>query len=198
MAEPRIAQYERKTAETEITVEINLDGTGQAEVETGIGFFDHMLTHIARHGLFDLKIKAKGDLWIDDHHTVEDVGICLGEALARAVGDKAGMVRFGNSILPMDEALVLVALDFSGRPLLMYDAEIRREKVGDFATEMVPEFFRALSVHAGITLHIQVLSGDNAHHIVEATFKSFARALSAATRTDPRIHGVLSTKGSID
>jgi imidazoleglycerol-phosphate dehydratase len=198
MAESRIGKFDRKTAETDISVELNLDGAGKAEIKTGVGFFDHMMTHITHHGLFDLKLVAEGDHWIDDHHTIEDVGICFGKALALAVGDKAGMTRYGHSILPMDETLVMVALDFSGRPYLGYDASFDREMVGGFSTEMVPEFFRAVAVHAGMTLHIKVLSGSNAHHIIEGIFKAFGRALSMATRLDPRIHGVLSTKVSID
>lgn len=198
MSAERIGIVNRETAETKISVEINLDGSGKAEIDTGIGFFDHMLTHITHHGLFDLKLHCKGDLEVDGHHSVEDIGICLGKAILEAVGDKVGMTRYGSCILPMDESLVLVALDLSGRPYLGYEVSIPREKVGEFATELIPEFFRAVAVHSGMNLHIREIAGENSHHIMEAIFKAFGRALSTATRLDPRIHGVLSTKGSLD
>lgn len=195
--ESRTALITRKTAETDITVEINLDGTGCAEIDTGIGFFDHMLNSFARHGLFDLKVHVKGDLEVDCHHTIEDTGIVLGEAIKQAVGDKKGICRFGNFILPMDETLVLCALDLSGRPYLRYDLTLTVPKVGDFDTEMVHEFFYAVSYAAGMNLHIKQLDGENNHHIIEAAFKAFAKALDQATSYDERITDVLSTKGSL-
>ncbi len=194
---PRTATIERNTKETKITVSLNLDGTGQSDVHTGIGFFDHMLDGFARHGLFDLTVRAEGDLDVDTHHTVEDTGIVLGKAIREAVGDKKGIVRFGTKILPMDDALVLCALDLSGRPYLAYDLNLDREKVGVLETEMVREFFYAVSYAAEMNLHLKQISGFNNHHIIEAAFKAFAKALDEATQTDPRISGVLSTKGTL-
>ena len=194
---PRTATIERNTKETKITVSLNLDGTGRSDVHTGIGFFDHMLDGFARHGLFDLTVRAKGDLDVDTHHTVEDTGIVLGKVIREVVGDKKGIVRFGTKILPMDDALVLCALDLSGRPYLAYDLNLDREKVGELETEMVREFFYAVSYAAEMNLHLKQISGYNNHHIIEAAFKAFAKALDEATQTDPRIAGVLSTKGTL-
>lgn len=194
---PRTATIERNTKETKITVSLNLDGTGRSDVHTGIGFFDHMLDGFARHGLFDLTVRAEGDLEVDTHHTVEDTGIVLGKAIREAVGDKNGIVRFGTKILPMDDALILCALDLSGRPYLAYDLNLDREKVGGLETEMVREFFYAVSYAAEMNLHLKQISGYNNHHIIEAAFKAFAKALDEATQTDPRIAGVLSTKGTL-
>ena len=193
----RTAQIERKTAETDITLEINLDGQGEYEIATGIGFFDHMLTHVAKHGKFDLQVAAHGDLQVDQHHTVEDVGIVLGQALKQAVGDKAGMARFGETTAPMDEALVTAVIDFGGRPYLEYGLQVPTQKVGDFDTELTREFFLAVVNNAGLNLHLRQGAGDNSHHIVEAAFKAFARALDQATRLDPRVSGVPSTKGTL-
>ena len=194
----RMAQLERVTNETQITVELDLDGTGQSEVATGIGFFDHMLDQLARHALMDLKIKATGDLHIDDHHTVEDTGIALGQALARALGDKRGIRRYGSCHLPMDDALVRAALDLSGRPYLVWSVPFEAPKIGSFDTELVREFFQAFSTHGGITLHVERLAGLNAHHLAEATFKSVARALRMGIEPDPRAAGAVpSTKGSL-
>ena len=187
----------RTTKETDITVTLNLDGTGKTEIDTRIGFFDHMLNGFARHGLFDLTVHAKGDLEVDSHHTIEDTGIVLGQAILEAIGDKAGIKRFGHMILPMDETLVLSAVDLCGRPYLSFQAEFTREKVGEMETEMVKEFFYAVSYAAQMNLHIKVLDGGNNHHIIEAMFKAFAKALDEATSFDPRIAGVLSTKGSL-
>ena len=194
---PRTATIERNTKETKITVSLNLDGTGRSDIHTGIGFFDHMLDGFARHGLFDLTARADGDLHVDTHHTVEDTGIVLGKAIREAVGDKKGIVRFGTKILPMDDALVLCALDLSGRPYLACDLNLDREKVGELETEMVREFFYAVSYAAEMNLHLKQISGYNNHHIIEAAFKAFAKALDEATQTDPRIAGVLSTKGTL-
>ena len=193
----RTASIERETSETHVKVALNLDGTGVAQVVTGVGFFDHMLNQIARHGLLDLTISAEGDLHIDDHHTVEDVGIALGTALREAVGDKAGIVRYGQSLLPMDEALVLCSLDFSGRGHLEYGLTFGSTKIGSFDTELVLEFFRAVASNAGITIHLRQLSGTNAHHIAEAAFKAFGRAVDMATRLDDRVTGVPSSKGAL-
>ena len=193
----RIAAITRTTKETDISLTLNLDGSGQAEIDTGIGFFDHMLDGFARHGLFDLQVKIKGDLQVDTHHTIEDTGIVLGNAIAQAVGDKAGIVRYGSRILPMDEALILCALDLCGRPYLVYDLRLDREKVGELETEMVREFFYAVSYGAAMNLHLKQLEGSNNHHIIEGAFKAFAKALDEATRLDERIIGVLSTKGSL-
>ena len=193
----RTADYVRKTKETDISLHLNLDGTGSSSINTGIGFFDHMLDGFARHGLFDLKVNVAGDLAVDCHHTIEDTGIVLGNAIKEAVGDKKGIRRYGSCILPMDETLVLCAVDLSGRPYLGWDAEFATEKIGDMATEMVKEFFYAVSYSAAMNLHIKVLSGGNSHHVAEAMFKSFAKALDAATQYDSRITDVLSTKGSL-
>lgn len=194
----REASIERETKETKISLSIRLDGSGQADIQTGIGFFDHMLTHIAKHGLFDLRVTAKGDLEVDAHHTVEDVGICLGKALIEAVGKPKGLTRFGHAVVPMDEALAEAAIDFSGRPYLVFDAGIAAERVGAFDTELTEEFFRAVSVNARITLHLVLRYGKNAHHGIEALFKAFGRALDQALRLDPRVKGVPSTKGVLE
>jgi len=194
MAE-RSAQITRETNETQITLELALDGCGEYEIDTGVGFFDHMLTHIARHGLFDLKVKATGDVEVDYHHLVEDVGIVLGGAIAAAVGDKRGLVRYGLAACPMDEALVLVAIDVGGRPYCRCELELPVEKIGGFDTQLVNEFFAAVAMNAALALHVVQQSGGNAHHIVEGAFKSFARALDQATRLDERVTGVPSTKG---
>ncbi len=192
----RAAERRRTTRETDIVLRLDLDGDGSpGEIATGVGFFDHMLTHVARHGLLRLSVQCKGDLDVDDHHTVEDVGIALGQALGEAVGDKAGMVRYGAATIPMDEALVLCALDFSGRGGLYADLSFPDHRIGAFATELVEEFFHAVARSAGLTLHLRQLAGRNAHHIAEAAFKAFGRALDAATRLDARIEGVPSTKG---
>ncbi|MFY0692187.1 MAG: imidazoleglycerol-phosphate dehydratase HisB [Paracoccaceae bacterium] len=194
----RTARITRNTAETEITVEINLDGTGSYDNETGVGFFDHMLDQLARHALIDMTVRAKGDLHIDDHHTVEDTGIALGQALTEALGDKRGIRRYGECHLPMDDAQVRAALDLSGRPFLVCNLELPTAKIGSFDTELVREFFQALATHGGITLHIDTLHGFNSHHIAEAAFKAVARALRAAVETDPRkADAIPSTKGTL-
>ena len=193
----RTATVSRKTGETDITVTINLDGSGRAQVNTGIGFFDHMLNSFARHGLFDLTVTADGDLEVDCHHTIEDTGIVLGEAIKEALGDKAGIRRFGYFLLPMDEALVLCAVDLSGRPYLVMDAQFAGERVGGFDTQMVHEFFYAVSYSCGMNLHLRELSGSNDHHVIEAMFKAFGKALDQAVSYDERINGVFSTKGSL-
>ncbi|WP_300443487.1 imidazoleglycerol-phosphate dehydratase HisB [uncultured Mameliella sp.] len=194
----RTAKITRKTAETEINVEINLDGTGTYDNETGVGFFDHMLDQLSRHALIDMTVRAKGDLHVDDHHTVEDVGIALGQALTQAMGDKTGIVRYGSCLLPMDDALVRAALDLSARPFLVWNLDLPSQKIGTFDTELVREFFQALSTHGGITLHIDQLHGVNSHHITEAAFKAVARALRDALETDPRkADAVPSTKGAL-
>lgn len=193
----RIGKIERNTKETRIVLEINLDGSGRADIHTGIGFFDHMLNSFARHGLFDLTVKAAGDLEVDCHHTIEDVGIVLGQAIAQAAGDKKSIRRYGDCILPMDEALILCAVDLSGRPYLGFEASIPAERVGGFDTEMAKEFFYAVSYSAAMNLHIRQLAGSNSHHILEGMFKSFAKALDEAVTADPRISDVLSTKGSL-
>lgn len=193
----RTATVERVTGETAVTVSLNLDGSGQTQVATGIGFFDHMLILLGKHGLFDLAIEAKGDLFVDGHHTVEDTGIVLGQALAKTLGDKSGIKRYGTAYVPMDEALASVSLDISGRPYLVFDAVLPGERVGQFDSELAEEFFRALSIHAGLTLHVRLLSGKNTHHIIEAMFKALGRALNDATRQDDRIKGVMSTKGML-
>lgn len=191
----RIADVSRKTKETDITVELNIDGSGKYDIDTGVGFFDHMLSGFARHGFFDLKVKVTGDLEVDAHHTVEDTGIVLGTAFAKAIGDKKGIKRFGDCILPMDDALVLAAVDISGRHYFDIDLPIDVPVVGDFDTQLVNEFFYSFADAAKINLHIKKLSGNNAHHIIEATFKAVSKALDAATQMDPRNEGVLSTKG---
>ncbi len=193
----RAARIERNTNETKIKLALNLDGSGQADIHTGIGFFDHMLNGFARHGLFDLSVTVDGDLEVDTHHTVEDTGIVLGKAIKEAVGDKKGIVRYGSKILPMDESLILCALDLCGRPYLVYDLILDREKVGELETEMVREFFYAVSYGAEMNLHLKQLSGFNSHHIIEGAFKAFAKALDEATRFDERITDVLSTKGTL-
>ena len=191
----RRAEIERKTAETQISIKLNLDGEGTCDIATGIGFLDHMLTLLAKHSFMDLTVKAKGDLEVDSHHTVEDIGIVLGEALQEALGDKAGIHRYGNCFIPMDETLAQVCLDFSGRPFLVFGAEIPKIQLGNYDTEMTEEFFRAVAVHCGLTLHIRVLYGSNVHHIIEAIFKAFARAVAEAASVDPRVKGVMSSKG---
>lgn len=194
----RKAKISRKTAETEITVELNLDGTGTYANQTGVGFFDHMLDQLARHSLMDIAITAKGDLHIDDHHTVEDCGIALGQALTRALGDKRGIRRYGHFTLAMDDAQLACALDLSGRPYLVWTVDFPTPKIGSFDTELVREFFQALSTHGGITLHMDRVHGFNSHHIAEAAFKAVARALRMAVETDPRLGDVLpSTKGAL-
>lgn len=193
----RTASVERSTKETKIRMRLNLDGSGTADLKTGIGFFDHMLDGFARHGLFDLSVHVDGDLHVDCHHTVEDTGIVLGQAIREAVGDKKGIRRYGSCILPMDEALVLCAVDLSGRPYYMSDAQFTVPRIGDLDTEMVKEFFYAVSYSGQMNLHFKVLSGSNNHHICEAMFKAFAKALDAATAYDGRITDVLSTKGSL-
>ncbi|SDA39805.1 imidazoleglycerol-phosphate dehydratase [Lachnospiraceae bacterium G11] len=191
----REAKINRKTKETDIEVKLNLDGTGIGDISTGIGFFDHMLEGFTRHGLFDLTLKCRGDLNVDGHHTVEDCGIVLGNAIKEAIGDKAGIKRYGNFILPMDDALILCAIDLCGRPYFEYDLEFPTEKCGEMDTELVREFFYALSYSAMMNIHIRQLSGVNSHHIAEAAFKAFAKALDQATGYDERIKDVLSTKG---
>lgn len=197
MMQNRQATIKRETLETRIELSVNLDGEGRYEVTTGIGFFDHMLSLMARHGFLDLNVQVKGDLEIDDHHTVEDVGIVLGTVLKEALGDKKGIARYGTAFVPMDESLAMVSLDISNRPFLVFEADFLREKVGEMATELVEEFFRAVSVMAGITLHVRLLSGKNTHHMIEAIFKAFGRALGIAVSQDPRIEGVMSTKGML-
>ena len=193
----REAVIVRNTNETKIEVRLNLDGSGKYTVDTGVGFFDHMLAGFARHGFFDLCVKVDGDLEVDEHHTVEDTGIALGTAIREALGDKAGIRRFGHSFVPMDDALVLCAVDLSGRPYLSWDASFTADAIGSMDTQLAKEFFYAVSYSAGMNIHIKVISGENDHHIMEAMFKAFARALDMATVKDPRIEGVLSTKGSL-
>jgi len=195
--ETRQASLARRTSETDITLAVNLDGDGTSEIVTGVGFFDHMLTHVARHGLLHLTVKASGDLHIDGHHTVEDIGIALGQALREAVGDKVGITRYGHSLVPMDEALVACALDWSGRGLLVEDFDFAAPKIGSFDTELVAEFFRAVAANAGLTLHFEQRRGRNAHHVAEAAFKAFGRALDMAKRRDARVQGIPSTKGTL-
>lgn len=194
----RKATINRKTKETNISMELNIDGKGINEIDTGIGFLNHMLTHISKHGFFDLKVKAVGDLDVDSHHTIEDIGIVLGKSIKEALGDKTGIKRYGSSIVPMDEALVLCAVDISGRPLYISNAEFTVERLGSFDTEMVEEFFRAVCINSGINMHIKVLDGKNNHHIAEAMFKAFGKSLDEATQMDSRIEGVLSTKGTLE
>lgn len=195
---PRTASVTRNTAETHITVSLNLDGTGKANFSTGIGFFDHMLDQIARHGMIDLDIQAKGDLHIDGHHTVEDVGITLGQAVAKAVGDKIGLRRYGHAYVPLDEALSRVVIDFSGRPGLVMDVPFKSGSIGQFDVQLAHEFFQGFCNHAFVTLHIDNLKGENAHHQCETVFKAFARALRMALELDPRSAGIIpSTKGSL-
>ena len=194
----RVGEIRRSTKETEIFVRVDLDGRGEASVRTGLGFFDHMLDALARHGLLDLTVEARGDLHVDGHHTVEDTGIALGLAIERALGDRAGIRRYADALVPLDEALVRAVVDVSGRPFLHYAVDIPKwQMLGDYDVFLTPEFFRALVLNAGLTAHLDLVRGDNPHHIVEATFKAFARALDAATTLDPRVTGVPSTKGSL-
>ena len=194
----RIAYIERKTNETDIKLELHIDGAGQTKIDTGIGFFDHMLNSFAKHGFFDLKAIVKGDLFVDSHHTIEDTGIALGEAIKKAVGDKKGIKRYGQRLLPMDETLVMCAIDLSGRPYLSFDMDFTVDQVGYFDTEMVKEFFYAVSYSSGMNLHIKQINGSNNHHLIEAAFKAFAKALDEATQIDPRMKdSVLSTKGTL-
>ncbi len=194
----RAAEIRRTTKETDLFVRVVIDGRGESKVKTGIGFFDHMLDAFARHGLFDVTVEAQGDLHVDGHHTVEDTGIAVGTAIARALGDRAGIRRYGDAMVPLDDALVRAVVDVSGRPYLHYDIEIPKwQMLGDYDVFLTPEFFRAVVLNAGLTAHLDLVRGDNPHHIVEAAFKSFARALDAATVVDPRVVGVPSTKGSL-
>lgn len=195
--EKRVASVSRKTKETDIAMTIDLDGAGKSSISTGIGFFDHMLEGFSKHGFFDLDLTVKGDLYVDGHHTVEDTGIVLGKAIAQAVGEKNGIRRYGYFILPMDDALCLCAVDLCGRPYLNFECEFPTERVGELDTELVREFFYAVSYGAGMNLHIKMLSGVNSHHMIEAAFKAFAKALDMATSYDERITGVLSTKGAL-
>ncbi|GAB6136832.1 imidazoleglycerol-phosphate dehydratase HisB [Halanaerobaculum tunisiense] len=194
----RQTKLERKTSETEIELELNLDGAGVAKVDTPVPFLNHMLELFARHGLFDLKLEVSGDVEIDAHHSVEDIGIVLGDALQEAIGDKQGIKRYGDQFVPMDEALLHTAIDFSGRYYLKYSVTGLQDKVGDFDTELVEEFFRALAYNAGLNLHIRMIAGTNTHHIIEGIFKSFTRALAQAVEIDDRIEGVMSTKGQLE
>ncbi|MEK7817731.1 MAG: imidazoleglycerol-phosphate dehydratase HisB [Actinomycetota bacterium] len=191
----RTATIERTTAETKITVKLAVDGAGESKINTGVGFFDHMLTLFAKHGLFDLEVAAKGDLEVDGHHTVEDVGICLGQAFEKALGDKKGITRYGFFMLPMNEALATVSVDISGRPFLAYNMDMSTSRIGGFDTDLTHEFFQAFVSNSGMTLHIRLQAGTNPHHVIEAVFKGFGRALDQATMLDPRISGVQSTKG---
>ena len=193
----RVARIERKTRETEILLHLNLDGTGASKVETTVPFFNHMLEAWAKHGLMDLTVDARGDTEVDPHHTVEDVGICLGKAFKEAVRDKAGLVRYGSAFVPMDEALLHAAVDISGRPYLIFNVPLRRTRISNFDLDLLQDFFRAVAFNAEITLHVNLHYGENLHHIAEAVFKSVGRALAQATRFDPRISGVLSTKGAL-
>lgn len=193
----RIVTCDRKTKETDITITLNLDGAGENQIHTGIGFFDHMLDGFARHGLFDLAVSVSGDLHVDCHHTIEDTGIVLGAAIAKAIGDKAGIKRYGYMILPMDETLALCAVDLSGRPYLKYDAAFTVEKLGDMDTEMIKEFFYAVSYSAGMNIHLKIMDGENNHHMAEALFKSFGKALDMATMEETRIKEAWTTKGSL-
>ncbi len=193
----RIAKIKRITRETNIDLELNVDGTGIAEVNTGVGFLDHMLTLFSRHGFFDLKLNATGDTKVDYHHTVEDVGICLGDAVAKACGDKVGIRRFGNSTIPMGESLATVVIDLCDRPFLVFNVSLEKPKVGSFDVELVEEFLHGFTSHCGATLHVNLAYGSNAHHIIEAIFKALGRALDQATSKDERIQGVLSTKGTL-
>lgn len=197
MDKNRIAEEKRATKETDISLSLNIDGRGNYQVETGIGFFNHMLEGFARHGFFDLEVKAKGDVEVDSHHTIEDTGIVLGTAIKNALGDKKGIRRYGSCILPMDETLVLCALDLSGRPYFSFEGTFTTDSVGGMDTEMVKEFFYAISYAAGMNLHMKIWDGGNNHHMIEALFKAFAKALDEATVKDPRITDILSTKGSL-
>ncbi len=193
----RESEVTRKTAETDIRIKLNIDGTGISKVETGVGFFGHMLTLLAKHALMDLEVCCRGDLEVDTHHSIEDVGIVFGQAVSAALGEKTSIRRYGTAFVPMDEALAMVSVDLSSRPFLHYEVAFTASKVGDMETEMVEEFFRAVSVHAGITLHIRLMYGNNNHHIAEAVFKAFGQALRQAVEVDGRIPGVLSTKGML-
>lgn len=193
----RTGEISRKTSETDIVVKIDLDGTGHSQIDTGIGFFDHMLRSFSKHGFFDLAVTVKGDLEVDCHHTIEDTGIALGEAIKKALGDKKGIRRYGSFVLPMDETLILTAIDLSGRPYLGFDVTFTTDRVGGFDTEMVKEFFYAISYSCGMNLHIRQLAGSNNHHLIEAVFKSFAKSLDEAVSYDGRIRDVLSTKGAL-
>jgi len=193
----RTATVSRNTSETNVSVTLNLDGTGVSSIQTGVQFLDHMLTLFAKHGIFDLDVSCKGDLGVDAHHSVEDIGICLGLALEKALGDKKGIVRFAHSYFPMDETLVRVAADLSGRPYLVYNLKVERERVGELDSDLIEEFWKAVVTHARLNLHIELLYGRNTHHIFEAMFKAAARALEIATRVDARVQGVPSTKGVI-
>lgn len=197
MSFQRNVQQNRKTKETDISLSLNIDGKGETKLDTGIGFFDHMLDGFARHGFFDLKVQVKGDLEVDTHHTIEDTGIVLGTAIRKSLGDKRGIRRYGSCILPMDETLVLCAIDLSGRPYFSFEGEFTTERVGYMDTEMVREFFYAISYSAGMNLHMKILSGTNNHHMIEALFKAFGRALDEATSLDSRITDIMSTKGSL-
>ena len=194
----RIAEISRKTTETDVKVVLNADGTGKRSISTGIGFLDHMLDHVARHGLLDLEIEATGDLHVDHHHTVEDVGLCLGEALRKALADKDGIRRYGSAVVPMDEALASVTLDLSGRPYLVYSNPLADRFAGEFALDLVPVFLQALTDRAGITMHVTVQTAENPHHAAEAIFKALGRALLEAVKIDPRVKGVPSTKGVLE
>ena len=196
--EQRIGTMNRDTSETKIDLTFNIDGSGQSQLDTGIGFFDHMLSHIAKHGFFDLNVACDGDTYIDSHHTIEDIGIVFGKCIREAVGNKEGIKRYGSCTIPMDETLVLCALDLSGRPYLNFDATLTVDRLGTMDTEMVKEFFMAVAVHAGMNLHIKLLDGANNHHIVEGIFKAFGNALDIATQIDPRIIGTRSTKGMLE
>ena len=193
----RTATANRDTKETKVQVELNLDGRGEFTIHTGIGFFDHMLAQVARHGLIDLAVTVSGDLEVDPHHTVEDAGLVLGQALKAALGDRTGITRYGDALLPMDEALAMVAIDLGGRPFLRYQADLGKNKVGAFDDELIPEFLQAIAVQAGMNIHIRLLDGSNLHHCIEAIFKAFGRALSQAIRVDDRIRTVPSTKGTL-
>jgi imidazoleglycerol-phosphate dehydratase len=194
----RSCVIDRKTKETDIKISIDIDGNGSYNINTGVGFFDHMLTHIAKHGFFDLDVKCDGDLEIDCHHTIEDIGIVFGKCITKALGDKVGIKRYGSMIIPMDETLVLCAIDLSGRPFLNFDVDFTVNRIGDMDVEMVEEFFRAVAVNAGMNLHIKLLDGKNNHHIAEGIFKAFANALDTATMIDERIIGTRSTKGMLE
>lgn len=194
----RRASISRNTKETRINVELDLDGDGSYQIQSGVGFFDHMLSHVAKHGLLNLKLHAAGDLEVDAHHTVEDAGIVLGQAIKEALGDKSGITRYGQAIIPMDEALALVALDLSGRPYLRFHAELGKGHFGNFDLELAEEFFQALAVHAGLNLHIRLLDGNNLHHCLEAIFKAFGRALAGAITINERVKGIPSTKGVLE
>jgi imidazoleglycerol-phosphate dehydratase len=194
----RTGNISRETKETRISVTVDLDGTGTGTIGTGVGFFDHMLDHVARHGLFDLEVKAEGDLHIDPHHTVEDVGICLGRAFLQAVGEPKGLTRYGHAVVPMDEALAEVTVDFSGRPFLVFSADLPKARLGEFDAELAEEFLRAFSVQSRMTVHVDLRRGKNLHHCIEAMFKAFGRALRQAVTLDPRVLSVPSTKGMLE